>query len=170
MRIWWTYAYLVSILVATGGACGGDESQPSLEEYFGRVKVVIKRAEQRTADDAAADPSGENLRNWVRGRADLLREVRDEISHIEPPDEVADDHNRLVDALSNLVAHVDEILDRAAVARSEAERIALAEGWLKNPAGNELEDRVRIACDELQRAADTRKIGVDLCYDPAPTE
>ena len=149
-------------MTLAAGGCGGDSSDESLGEYFKKAEEATHRAEERTADAASEPFDGEAIR---RG-ADILRDLRDNIRDIVPPTVVAAEHNALRDALGNLSAHIDDLLNRVAQADSRAELDALNEEWFDNPRGNELEDRVRTACADLQQAADTHRINVDLCYKP----
>ena len=131
------------------------------------METAKKRAEQRAADNILTDPTTvADLADWIRGHADLLRDFHDDISDAVPPREVADDHNGFVEALSNLVGHTEDLLDRVDKAKSEAELAFLGEEWVNNPTGNELEDHARIACNKVQQAADDHGIQVDLCYEP----
>jgi hypothetical protein len=167
----WMIAGCVFLFVtlAIGGCSGGDTDSAanlSLEEYFERTENAMRRAEERTADAASEPFDGDAIEKG----ADILRDLRDDIREIVPPAEVAAEHNALRDVLGNLSAHIDDLLDRVAQANSRAELDALNEEWLDNPKGNELEDRVRSACRELQEAADTREISVDLCYESGSRE
>ena len=156
----------VAILLLTFGtvlaACGGDDDELTLEEYFQRFQAIGDDADERLEalhkdgdnEFASEEEELQAYRDFVDAGAQIQRDFVDALDDIEPPPEVEDPHNQLVDALPELL---DLLQDLVAAVESVFE--------LQEPPDPELEaaqDRSDQACFELQDIADANGIDVHI--------
>ena len=155
-------ALVAGLLLAFGAfaaACGGEDSL-TLEEYFQQVDALIDNtAEQSNAlgeePFAGLDALEEQIeasRSFYFGFAAITATFRDAIRDIDPPAEVEDAHNALVEAADDFEQASGDLIDKLDEVTSQADFDA-AFAALNTP---------EEACSDLQGIADENGIDVSL--------
>ncbi|MDZ4278246.1 MAG: hypothetical protein U1B78_03810 [Dehalococcoidia bacterium] len=177
---------LAAPLLAFGGlvvACGGGGGGLTLEEYFEELEQISKDVDDRSTDvedefsediDNAEDDAEEVelTQAFLDDILSLGEELRDDLEGLDPPDEVADEHDAYVEAVNGALDALQGIADEAEDADSRDDIEALFDEDEFTEAGENVDD----TCLDLQEIADDEDIDVDLnCGDdgdgePAATE
>ncbi len=152
-------APIIALLLAIGAIIGlllafGGGTDPALEEYFEQIAPVISTIDDRSEAQTIDSPN-QAFASW----ADVLSETADDLTAIDPPGEVADAHQGLVDAIGAGAVALAELadqhpdvqsLDEASRLKDESEDLAAADR------------RAREACAELLEFARDSGVGIDL--------
>lgn len=117
---------LAPILIWLVAACGGDGPEPvSLDEDFSQIDAIFKEQERRSevigeAFNDRLNIDAASVEEALEAAAELLPELFDEIrpvfedaikalSEIEPPVEVAESHEAMLEAYRDLLAFFVEL-------------------------------------------------------------
>lgn len=169
-------AMLAAFVVAFAGlvsACGGGDSQLSLEEYFEVLEDVLmdaddsgnKLGEEFVENLEDADDDEEEVEAYLDFFDEslaLIKAVRDDVDGLNPPDEAEAEHDDFVEATDSLAEAFEEVVEDAEDADSGSEiEDLLDEADDLTEAGEDVER----ACADLQEIADDEDIDVDLRFD-----
>jgi hypothetical protein len=104
-------AYVVAAAALAAG-CGGGGDALSKGEYEQRMQALDQELEQGGAALENVE-SLDNLAAQVERFQGVIRDKADEMDELEPPDEVADPHDRLVSGMRGFADRLDEFRDAA---------------------------------------------------------
>jgi hypothetical protein len=142
-------ALVIAVLALPGvAACGGDDESEAFEEDFPALseRLVSLGEEVGTAIETAGETTDRELAEEFDGFARDLGALRQELEGLEPPEDVADERDDLVEVMGEVRGSLEEIADAA----KESDPAAAREATL------ELVDRsaeLRDAREALVRAA-----------------
>lgn len=110
-------ALLVALvaLVTLAAGCGGDDalSQQDYQEELGQAATDLSQASQKLGTELTqamvGDGSFEEAADEMTAIRDELNETADDLEGVDPPDDVADAHDRLVDSLRAYSDDLEEI-------------------------------------------------------------
>ncbi len=168
MKLLWWCLLVVAALVAAClllPACGGDDGELGLDEYFRRVDEIGDANRARIgALDEQPGIVGEDLestQNYFEGFEASVERALNELRDLDPPAEAQDAHDEFVAALSEAQALWQDIGDQVADVESASELPAVLQ-QLDEPPYDTAGDRFDDACLELQAIADENGIEVFL--------
>lgn len=163
------------VLLAAGTACGGGSNALTLEEYFEELQDIDDAQQERSdeaeeelddaipddiaPDDELDDDTRETLQDGLRAQQDTLDEFTDDLDGLEPPEEVEDLHNELVDILREGSDRLSDVIDEAGEAETLEE---FFEGFTDIESDFARADEI---CRELEQIAADEDIDVDLDCD-----
>ena len=158
-------ALVAGLLLAFGAfaaACGGEDSL-TLEEYFQQVDALIDNTaeqsnvlgEESFADLDTLEAQIEASRSFYSGFAAITATFRDDMRDIDPPAEVEDAHNTLVEAADDFAQATGDINNKLDEVASQADFVAVFAAFAE--LGNPEE-----ACFALQGIAEENGIDVSL--------
>ena len=161
-------AIIATVLIALGGlaaACGGaGDGALRLEEYFQRLDELEGELEERSGD-ISAQAEGLSEEEMTDQAPDLLGDQStalhaflDNLAELEPPEEAANLHEEVVQAMEGFVELFDEALDVLKEADSLDDPFAPFETGELEAAGTRI-DRV---CVEVEQLAAENGIDIDL--------
>ena len=119
----------IALLLAAAliAACGSDGEDSGLREYRDRVERLCREGEREA--ERLADRFGgevEDALPFFRETLERAREDQERIERLDPPDALADEHERSIDlgrraieGLEKMVDGLEEATDPAAVLRRE---------------------------------------------------
>jgi hypothetical protein len=162
-------------MAATAVGCGGGDGDTGVtsEEYFRQVEALVGDVDQQSAalesqwqeKLASANSDQERLelvRDFYYNLFSLSDDFRDGLADIEPPEEVKEAHEALVELAAEFSSAWSAISDGVKNAASEDELGAILNDDQFTAVGQRFEQ----GCVELQRIADDGGIDVDLkCSD-----
>ena len=162
-------ALIATLVLAFGtiaAACGGGGEALTLEEYFQEVDGLIDNVadeaeaigEEAFADLDLSAPLEEQIEAWrsfYSGYQAVTEQFSEGMRELDPPAEVEDAHNALVEAADDFAQASGDISDKLAEVATQADFVAAsaAFGELGNP---------EEACSDLQGIADENGIDVSL--------
>lgn len=109
-------------LLLGAAACSSGSERLSAEEYFPKVQSIAQAASD---DESAAFPSEEESANFspeeqkqagvegLRSLASIIEDAIQEIGDLNPPEDVQDAHDALVDEGNGLVENFRDLADEA---------------------------------------------------------
>jgi hypothetical protein len=122
---------LVIAMLALPGvaACGDDGESDAFEEDFPALseRIVSLGEEVGNAIETAGETTDRKLGEEFDGFARDLDVLRQELERLEPPEDVADERDDLVEAMGEVRASLEEIADAAKESDPEAAREATLE-------------------------------------------
>jgi hypothetical protein len=122
---------LVIAMLALPGvaACGDDGESDAFEEDFPALseRIVSLGEEVGNAIETAGETTDRKLAEEFDGFARDLDVLRQELERLEPPEDVADERDDLVEAMGEVRASLEEIADAAKESDPEAAREATLE-------------------------------------------
>ena len=151
-------------LVAIACAGGGDGEEPTLEEYFTRLEVMLDDVAERTNDEdpfaepdesASVEEQLEAVANFVADFGEAAGDFSDDLAALRPPPEAQAAHEALADAAQDLAENLDEALD---LLENETSGTTLVDAFALLEEGGDPE----AACNGLQDVADENEIAVAL--------
>jgi hypothetical protein len=147
-------AGLVLALAACGGGGGGGGGGDRLTKSEYEKKVQTEGAKIRDAFQSTnvqnANDLGELAKNVKKGQKEL-RDAADRLDNVNPPKEIENDHNDLVDAMHSLADELDPFIK--ALEKKDTKGIQKAAQNLSNSS----------AVKKAEKAvADMKKKGYDL--------
>ncbi len=159
---------LIATLLLTFGAlaaaCGGDGGGAlTLQEYFQEVDALFDNTAEQSnalgeepfADLDALEEQIEASRSFYFGFAAITATFRDAMRDIDPPAEVEDAHNALVEAADDFAQATGDINNKLDEVASQADFVAVFAAFAE--LGNPEE-----ACFALQGIAEENGIDVSL--------
>jgi len=157
-------AFALTVTLFVG--CGSDDDSSTADEYLLELQSAFDRADVRfqplteTINQDFGSESEEITawREFFAADLEILNDLLDEIRNLNPPGELEDEHQQLVEGGDELVQAISETRDDIGDVTSKAE----LEELLESPALDERTNRFDSACIQLQQAADSRGIEVDL--------
>jgi hypothetical protein len=159
-------ATLLLALGTIAAACGGSNQELTLEEYFLRFEELGDRTGEQLAALLAkleVEPETEEERlaifqDWFAASLQVQRASLDELDDINPPPEVEDAHQELLNARAALM---DTFADLFGSLESESELEAV---FLAAPDGQLIaaQERNFEACSSLQQIADANGFDVSV--------
>jgi hypothetical protein len=162
----------VSILLIA--ACSSEEEtlRPEslpLAEYLSELEAARERADARDLyDPTDGDFASEQGQQYLADSQVILRDFIAELQALVPPEQLEAAHERLLNSLRQADEYVADFLERAAAAETPEERGLLNAEFVDESWSDEMEAEFTAACSELQQAANTERIDVNLeCPDPA---
>ena len=159
-------APLLLALATIAATCGGSNQELTLEEYFLRFEELGDRTgEQLGALLAKLDVEPEteeerlaSFQDWFAASLQVQRDFLDDLDHINPPAEVEDAHQELLDARGALMdTFADLFGDLESASELEAVFLAAPDGELVAAQERDYE-----ACSRLQEIADANGFGVSV--------
>ena len=154
-----------ALLIAAAAGCDGD-GELTLEEYLQEVDAIFKQAEERgephvealNQEFSSEDEQVSAIRDFWNAVVPITRDAFDALELINAPPEVAEEHNKFIEALMELEESFSDISDRL----EDVESISEVNELLNDPGLNEASDRSDEACLTLQDIADANNIEVNL--------
>jgi hypothetical protein len=123
-----------AMLIATGvliGACSSDSDPLTLNEYFAEFETIDAGADSEVEalyvdfpedEEAFADEANlEVFKDLVVGFPRILNDLVDGVKDLDPPSEVEDAHDALIDAGEAVIVALDEGVDVIADAETMAD-------------------------------------------------
>ena len=159
-------ATLLLALGTIAAACGGSNQELTLEEYFLRFEELGDRTSEQLAALLAkleVEPETEEeqlaiFQDWFAASLQAQRDFLDELDDINPPPEVEEAHQELLDARAALMdAFADLFGDLESVSELEAVFFAAPDGELVAA-----RERDYQACSRLQEIADANGFDVSV--------
>jgi len=155
------------IVLVASLACTGDDSDSStLDEYFTQLERIGKELNDRQlavgTPNVGADASiqtQEQVANTYDLYATIVEDAVTALSDLDPPDEVASEHARLVAALGELPSATYIYANRVRDATTDVEFQQAIAGTAERDA---ISRRVAEACSSLQAVADANEIAADV--------
>jgi hypothetical protein len=124
-------ALVALVLVVLGAAAcgGGDGDGEDYGDEFQRVseRIVSLGRQVGEAIETASESTDPELADQFGTFADELREVRQDLEDLEPPDDLADEQDELVAAIGPVQTALDDIANAAEESDAEAARQATIE-------------------------------------------
>jgi predicted nucleic acid-binding Zn-ribbon protein len=123
-------ALVIATLALPGvAACGGDDESEAFNEDFPALsqRIVTLGEEVGNAIETAGETTDQQLAEEFDGFARDLGALRRELERLEPPEEVADERDDLVEAMGEVRASLEEIADAAVESDPAAARAATLE-------------------------------------------
>jgi hypothetical protein len=118
MRAFALIALLVFSLAVSG--CGGP---PSKAEYEAQVDTIARQANAQIGE--ILDSSGPPEASDLSAAAKTMRGAADDLEEIEPPDQVAEAHKRMIKGMRGLASWFDSVAEDVEGLRSDRERADL---------------------------------------------
>ena len=168
-------ALIAALLLTVGAlaaACGGKDSL-TLEEYFQQLDALHDTADERSEElseafdvELAAAASEEDalavLEDFLKSTRPLSSTFVDGLSDLNPPAAVEELHNEYVDGSAELVASIEEVIDRF----DDLDGVADLDGLFEESGFIQAGERLDETCAALQDIADKNEIDIDLdCED-----
>ncbi len=158
----------VSLLVlgALAAACDGDDGL-TLEEYFQKVEALDEELDERAEalalefpeEFASEEEEVSAIQGFFAAAVPILAEFVDAIDDLDPPAEIEDAHEEVVDSGRDFVTEAEELTNELADVGSSSE---LSLEVFDDPEYEAASDRFLQACFALQDIADANGIDVDL--------
>jgi hypothetical protein len=124
-------ALVALVLVVLGAAAcgGGDDDSDAYRDDFGQVsdRIVSLGEQVGQAIETAGESTDEQLATDFGKFEDELRDVRQELEGLDPPDDLADEQDKLVAAIGPVQASLGDIAAAAEQSDPEAARQATIE-------------------------------------------
>jgi len=116
-------------LAALLAGCGGDDAAEQYKEDVPQIsrELVSLGREVGSAIEAAGEQSDDELAAEFQDFAQRLGGLRDELEGLEPPDDLADEQDALVAAVSEVRDSLAAISDAAEASDPDAARTATEE-------------------------------------------
>jgi hypothetical protein len=119
------------LLVLAAAACGGgdDDGNDAYRDDFKRMSERIVSLGERVGEaiETAGEATDEEIAADFGKFEDELREVRQELDRLEPPDDLADEQEKLVAAIGPVQASLGDIAEAAEQSDPAAARQATIE-------------------------------------------
>lgn len=108
-----TVSLLAVPAVAVGlTACGGDDAM-SAEEYRAEAKEICQSAEQRTeAVEQPTRPTNKAIVAYLNDLLEVNERTTQQFSDLEPPEELSDEHQKVLESNRESVAEVNRLVDQ----------------------------------------------------------
>ncbi len=147
----------------------------TLEEYFTTIDGIFETADAATDDaqaeldatlgsDDTLDGQIEAIQGYLETELEVFSDAIGRLDSITPPDEVAQDHDDFITAVSDAAAAASNLSFALDDAGDEEEANTLVDEF--ETTVNEITERGDEACFNLQAFADANSINVDLsCED-----
>lgn len=156
----------VVALALLAAACGDDDSEQTLEEYFTELESAF---DQIAADSMAIErehpQSFRDLGQTQDYYEALLSEIGpayDEFGEMTPPEEAAEEHEALVQTTQGFLAEARRVSDELQELEGSAELAEYVSDLRTDPAFTLALTNVADACAALQRRADASRVDVNL--------
>jgi hypothetical protein len=123
-------ALVAFVLVVLGAAaCGGGDDNDAYGDDFQRVseRIVSLGEQVGEAIETAGEATDNELATDFGKFEDELRDVRQELDGLDPPDDLADEQEKLVAAIGPVQASLGDIAEAAKQSDPEAARQATIE-------------------------------------------
>jgi len=167
-----TAVFLLGVTVFTG-ACGSDSDPLTLEEYFAEFEAIDANVDSQVEALFADFPEDEDaftneanlelLKDLMDGFPRIIGDLVDSAKHLDPPAEVEDAHDDLIDAGEALLVDYEE---RAEV-MGDAETMAELETISReiDPSTTVVETALDAACRAVVDIAIANDIHVSVSCD-----
>ena len=111
---------LVALVAGCGGGGGDALSQEEYQEELGQASTDLSQASRKLGTELnqamAGDGSFEEVADQMAAIRDQLDQTADDLDGVEPPDNVADAHERLVESLRSYSDDLEEFKGRSRTA------------------------------------------------------
>ena len=167
-RILFVSLSLTVLLLAVGtlaGACDGDDGL-TLEEYFQQVETLDEELDERvealefTEEFASEEEDTLAFQGYFAAGVPILAEFVDALDDLDPPAEIEDAHEEVVDSGRDFVTEYEELVNELLADAGPSSALSLRA--FDNPEYEAASDRFLHACFALQDIADANGIEVDL--------
>ncbi|HEX8206962.1 MAG TPA: hypothetical protein VF587_12955 [Solirubrobacteraceae bacterium] len=101
----------ICVLAAAFAGCGGDDKL-STDEYRSKLREICAESDKKT--DQVSEPTRatpEAIANYLQRLRDVNADTIEEVEELEPPDELADAHERALDANREGREKVDAVIE-----------------------------------------------------------
>lgn len=177
LNLRWIPVLLAALAAAAlvGFACGGGDSESTLDEYFKKLDAVTQDIDKRLADLQGKYPNAfqqtKDTKSYLSEYVPTVKAAVDGLGQISPAKETKDAHKQYVAAGRDFVKSIET----AAASISKVENDSDLEAALGQVNDNKdlaaASDRFDKACRDIQKIADDNKIKVDLkCTEAGNTE
>jgi hypothetical protein len=134
-------ALLVGCLAAGCGGGGGDRL--SQEEFQQQANAICEKYDKKIR--ALGSPqSPADIPAYVQKGVPLLRQGIAELRALNPPADVEDDYNRMLDETTKAIPAAEKLADAAKRNDAEAVQDALKEGQEADSASDELASKLKL--------------------------
>jgi hypothetical protein len=137
---------------------------PDLEAYFAEVEVLGQTVDADASEAFTILSTSQDLDELKAAYAqlpDAFSTFLDGMKDVDPPEEVADEHEAAISAGEDFLDELEASNDAAQEATTVDEFIAAAD----TPVLSQLNDTLSGTCDDLQAIADSHNIVADLGCD-----
>jgi hypothetical protein len=160
----------IAALAIVGVACnedgGSSSGSLSLEEYFSELDRIGDDADAASDaielpnldPDASFEESSAAFLDYFEQVANIVEDGVSDISALEPPDAVSEEHDRYVDGLNEIRDASNNYLDRL----GDADEDEFDEILSGDDPFEAIDERITEACSDLQAIADENNIEIDL--------
>jgi hypothetical protein len=123
------FAFLITLGAVTVAACGGGGGSDSLsvDEFRQRANAICERYDAKIA--AIGSPSSpDEIPEFVDKGIPLIQQGLAELRALNPPEEFAEDYDRMLDLTAQAIPAARDLADAAAKQDAEAVQAALQAG------------------------------------------
>jgi hypothetical protein len=141
LTVFWT---IVVLSVVAAGCDGGGESRLSKEEFQQQANAICKRYDKKIA--AIGTPtSAAEIPAFVEKGIPLIRQGLAELRALEPPAELQDDFDQMLDETEKTIPAAQKLADAAAKQDVAAVQEAIKAGNDANTASDRLATRLGLS-------------------------
>jgi hypothetical protein len=160
----------IAALAIVGVACNEDGGRSSgslsLQEYFSELDRIGDDADAASDaielpnldPDASFEESSAAFLDYFEQVTNIIEDGVQDISALDAPDEVSDEHDRYVDGLNEIMDASNDYLDR----RGDADEDEFDEILSGDDPFEAIDAEITDACADLQAIADDNGIEIDL--------
>lgn len=127
----------ISLLALVAAGCGGGGDPLTKEEFTRQANEVCQEFDRKIDELGAPEGLGE-IEDFTDRSADIARGGRDELAELEPPEELDEDYDRLLEMLDEEIEDVERLGEAAADGDEDEVRTIIAEGTAKSEASDRL--------------------------------
>jgi hypothetical protein len=103
---------LIALLALAAVGCGGSGDRLSQQEFAQEANSICREFEQKV--DALGEPENlDDLEGFSDRAAEIFRDGSDELRALEPPEELEDDYDRLVDIIDDALEDFERLGEAA---------------------------------------------------------
>jgi hypothetical protein len=134
--------FLACIAVGCGGGGGGGD-RLSQEEFQEQANAICEKYDKKI--QALGSPqSPADIPDFVQKGIPLLRQGIAELRALNPPADVEDDYNRMLDETAKAIPAAEKLADAAAKSDPTAVQEAIQEGEQADSASDELATKLKL--------------------------
>ena len=140
---------LLSLLALAAAGCGGGGGERLSREEFARQANEVCQGFDREIEALGAPQSLDDVEGFADRSAEIARDGRDELRNLEPPEELNEEYDELLETLDKEIDDIERLGDAAADDDEEEVRKIVDEGAARSEASDRLARELGLsACAE----------------------
>jgi len=164
----------LAAVALVGFACGGGDSESTLDEYFKKLDAVTQDIDKRITDLQGKYPNAfqetKDTKSYLSDYVPTVKAAVDGLDQISPAKETTDVHKQYVAAGREFVKGIETAAASIAKVENDSDLEAALGQISDNKDLAAASDRFDKACRDIQKIADDNKIEVDLKCGAAPAD